>query len=186
MFGLSRRYEAVELPSHDPEENNHLNELSDLPHQSPTKNYTPSTFYPYPNSSLFRLGEWYWNGGLQKSQSSFKDLVEIIGDPQFCPEDIRDAQWDGINKILANNEQEEGMDEDSGWTKTPITIPIPYQVRHGVPLDPSVGPQNYTAANFYHRSLISIIQEKLCDDNRFLHYEPYELHWQPEGSDHVA
>jgi hypothetical protein len=147
-FGLSRRY-ATGLPSHDPEENNLLPELSDAP-QFSTQNSISPTFYPYPNRSSFLLGDWYWNGGLQKSRSSFNDLVDIIGSVEFHSEDIRDTKWDGINKILASNAQEEWLDEDAGWTKSSVTIRVPYQPRRGVPPDPGVGPQDYTVANFYH------------------------------------
>ena len=30
---------------------------------------------PYPNISLFLLGEWYWNDGERKLQSSFQQLL---------------------------------------------------------------------------------------------------------------
>ena len=58
---------------------------------------------------------------------------------------------------------------------------VPYQMRRGQLSDPEAGPKNYTVANFHHRNLVSVIKEKLSDvaHDRFFHYEPYELLWQP-------
>jgi hypothetical protein len=127
IFGLFRRYESSELPSHDPEENITFDELSDIPPQSSALLSTSNSFYPYPNHSSFRLGDWYWNGGAQKSQSSFRELVKIIGDPEFNRADIRNAQWDDTNYVLGSEgDQGDWTDDDAGWTNTPITINVPY------------------------------------------------------------
>ena len=75
IFGLSIWYNVLELPSHDLEEHNQLDELSNIQPQPSPSTFTPPSFYPYPNCSSFCLGEWYWNGGVQKSQSSFKDII---------------------------------------------------------------------------------------------------------------
>jgi Plavaka transposase len=178
VFGLSRLYHTAELPSHDPEE---YNELSDIPSQSPSTSALP-TFYPYPNHSSFRLGEWYWNGGVQKSQSSFNELLDIVGDRGFEPAAVRDTKWSEINNILASGEDEEWLDEDAGWKHTAVTIEVPYQLRRGVTPDPDASPRSYTIDDFYHRSLVSVIREKLSDStgsHRHFHYEPFELNWQP-------
>ena len=47
---------------------------------------TIPAFSPYPNQSSFLLGDWYWNGGVQKSQKCFSDLIDIIVDPKFSKE----------------------------------------------------------------------------------------------------
>jgi hypothetical protein len=155
-----------------------LTELSNVPTQDST---TETPLYPYPNRNSFLLGDWYWNGGAQKSQASFKDLLEIVGSSEFHPEDVRSTKWDLINDELANDDEGEWMDIDPGWVRTPVTITVPYQIRRGQPTDPDAGPRNYTIEGFYHRSLVSVIKEKLSNpaDDRLFHYEPYELLWQP-------
>ena len=181
ISGLSRRYHATELPSRDPEEHNQLDELSDIqPHTSPSSS-TPSSFYPYPNHNSFRLGEWYWNGHVQKSQSSFKDLLNIVGDHDFHSADVRGTKWDQINDALATENEEEWLDEDAGWTRSPVTFSVPHHPRHGVPSDDDAGPREYIVEDFYHRSLVSVIREKLSSTTgtQHFHYEPYELNWQP-------
>src|SRR6202035_3009443 len=75
-YGLYRRYFSHQFPSHDPE----CEEDPLSPSNNPYSNVHPSTYSPYPNFSSFRLGDWYWNHGIQKSQSSFKELVSIVGD----------------------------------------------------------------------------------------------------------
>jgi Plavaka transposase len=178
LFGLSRRYHAGEMPSYDPEQQISLQDLSNIPDPTDPSHSTSQTFYPYPNLNAFRLGDWFWNGGVQKSQASFRDLMDIVGAPDFQPADVRGVQWDKINTELGAEDEREWMDEDAGWTRTPVTISVPYQPRRGIPSDPHGGPRDYVVGDFYHRSLVSIIREKLSgQDARLFHMEPYELLW---------
>lgn len=138
-----------------------------------------SAFYPYPNEASFQLGEWFWNQGIQKSHESFKGLLKIIGSDSFKPEDIQSTHWDRINAHLALNDwdEEEWMDEDAGWRQSTITIRIPFDSRTAAP-----GPKDYTITDFYHRSITSIIRERLQRDISLFHLHPYELLWNRRGS----
>jgi hypothetical protein len=179
VFGLFRRYNTIEKPSHDPEEHIVLQDLSNIPAKTDFSDSNP--FYPFPNRSSFNLGEWHWNGGVQKSQGSFRELVDILEEPTFRLEDIRDVNWDCINKELSRDDGEgEWLDDDAGWVRTPVTISVPYQSRRGVQSKPGAGPRNYVVEDFYHRSLVSVIREKILGlgDSPHFHFEPYELHWK--------
>jgi len=174
-FGLFRRYFSKHLPSHDPESEVDLSDLSNAP-TSIEPQVVDLAFSPYPNQSSFRLGEWYWNGGLQKSQASFKDLIKIVGDNDFKPSDVRFTNWDKVNQRLGGDvdEKEEWLDQDAGWRTLPVTISVPF---HRFTLNP--GFRDYTI-QFRYRPLISVIEEKLRrkKDAPHFHYEPYELLWQ--------
>src|ERR1700722_19833169 len=190
---MFRQYLSAEPPNHDPEAVVTHQDLSDSQNSAslPLDNEesSRSLFYPYPNETSFRLGDWYWNNGMQKSQESFQQLLKIICDPEFSPDDIRRTKWAEINAKLAINEfdsdqhPEKWLDEDAGWRRTPISITVPFHRRAKHP-----GPWKYVVADLYHRSLISVIREKLAnpsDDSKF-HYEPYKLFWKPtEGSAEV-
>lgn len=142
---------------------------------------------PYPNRSSFLLGEWNWNDQVQKSKTNFKSLMKIITDPDFHPSDIRDTQWETIDKELGNSDLSEmDVDEvpqwvknDARWTKTPITISVPFH-RY----TPSPGPRDYIVFEFYHRSIVSILREALSHPLKSLHFhhEPYELYWQQNNT----
>ena len=182
IFGLSRTYYSTELPSHDPESVVAMQDMLDSPNLSPTPHVASGSFHPYPNQSSFRLGDWYWNHGIQKSQQSFKELLSIIGDPKFFPDDVRKTKWTSINRKLAANDfdedADEWLDEDAGWKQTPISITVPFHHRMKDP-----GPQNELVFTLYHRSIVSVIKEKLAnpsDDCKF-HYEPYDLFWKPNA-----
>jgi hypothetical protein len=114
--------------------------------------------------------------------------LDIVGDQDFHPADVRGVNWDQINKKLASEDgdAEEWLDEGAGWIKTPVTIAVPFHHRRGIPKDPRDGPRDYTVTDFYHRSLVSVIREKLANpvDDKLFHYEPYELNWQPPGAQH--
>jgi hypothetical protein len=79
-----------------------------------------SLYYPYPNRSSLELGNWYWNGGVQKSQQSFNELVNIVTDSDFDRAGVLATPWDSINSTLGPNDYdlEEGKneweDEDAG------------------------------------------------------------------------
>jgi hypothetical protein len=138
-------------------------------------------FHPYPNQSSFLLGDWYWNHGTQKSQASFKQLVNIITAADFNKEDISDTAWSTVNKCLGESHfdknQGEWEDVDAGWMKTPICIDVPFHSR----MKDRGGSRKYVMGDLYHRSITAVIKEKLANslDAKLFHYEPYQLSWTP-------
>jgi hypothetical protein len=186
IFGLVRQYFCEQLPAADPEEFLTLADLSSTPVGLSTDIashavcQTTAPFYPFPNESSFRLGQWYWNGGVQKSQQNFKDLIDIVGDPNFDPSDVRNTKWKKINTTLGDNVDDdaagEWMDEDAGWKKSRIQISVPFHRRMKDP-----GPRNYVCADLYHRSLVEVITERIKDPHAAVHFhlEPYKLLWKP-------
>ena len=181
-FGLFRVFRSEGLPSHDPDEQstNAQSFLSQLPFTvdfsiPPTVTSVPDNpFHPYPNESSFRLGDWYWNHGPQKSHESFKLLLDTIGDSEYNPDDVRNTNWKAINKELGSSSGD--RQEASGWSRSPITISVPFHCRM-----PNLGPCDYTVPDFHHRRLVSIIRKKLSDPHHhsIYHYEPYEFRWHP-------
>jgi hypothetical protein len=183
VFGLIRQFFSSTPPSHDPEEAVTLQDISYVPIVASAEldalaDTHDVSFHPYPNRSSFELGHWYWNGSVQKSHQSFKELIDIVGHPDFDPDNVRNTSWDKINSKLgasvADDETDEWEDEDAGWRKTQVTIQVPFSRTTAQP-----GVRPYIAAELYHRSLISIIREKLSNphDDELFHYEPYQLRW---------
>jgi hypothetical protein len=186
-FGLIRQYLSGVAPTHDPEEYVNWDDLSDGAVSTevtidPLLNGGKG-LYPYPNRSTFLLGDWYWNNGAHKSQKSFHELRRIIGNPDFRPEDIRSAEWNKIDAKLGSNDFDEDvgtggdnewMDQDAGWRRTPISISVPFHSRAKFP-----GVKDYLVGDFYHRSLVAVIREKIANgpDVRHFHYEPFQLLW---------
>ena len=94
MFGLFRQYGTRQRSTlHDPESNVSLIDLTNINGCTNLAHSTVPAFSPYPNQSSFLLGDWYWNGRVQKSQKSFSDLIDIIVDPEFLKEDIQNVNW---------------------------------------------------------------------------------------------
>jgi hypothetical protein len=133
IFGLFRQYYAARFPDHDPEENITSDDLIDA---SSDDSFTlpVSSYHPYPNQSSFLLGEWYWNDGERKSQSSFQNLLKIVGHPDFRPEDVAGKNWRRIDAQLSGEQRRSSSDGDgwedehgSGdWVTTPIQINVPF------------------------------------------------------------
>ena len=189
-FGLFRLYDEDSTPStDDPEDQSGVDPLSTPRFEAPMSQPWPSSmnpFYPYPNENSWRIGDWYWNEGAQKSKHSFKKLVEIVTSSDFRTEDLYHTNWTAIDRQLgsletihdpsqATPDSEEWQAEDRGWMQTDITISVPFPRRS---LDP--GPRNYTIANFHHRCLLSIICKVLLDPIRCktFRFEPSSLRWK--------
>jgi hypothetical protein len=132
-----------------------------------------------------RLGDWYWNQGAQKSKDNFRQLLNVVGDAAFSPSDITQTAWNAIDEELGQNEFDgdlpEWLGEDKGWKCSSVAISVPFHARSKNP-----GAKDYNIPSFYHRSLISIIREKVTNPAHapFFHYEPYELRWHPPHKDH--
>ncbi|KAH7917577.1 hypothetical protein BV22DRAFT_1052333, partial [Leucogyrophana mollusca] len=155
-FGVIREYYGDELPSHDPEDPTPPDESQC---QQTDVNPSQNPFHPYPNASSFRLGNWYWNQGVQKSQESFKHLLDVVAHPEFRPADVQ--EW---------------TDKHAGWKKTPVVIQVPFHSKTSSP-----GSKAYHAVDLYHRSLVGILRETLANPQRDseFHYEPYNMFWHP-------
>ena len=174
IFGLFRRYYATRFPDHDPDDLNMSTNQSSTP---PVHSHGP-----YPNISSFLLGEWYWNDGERKSQSSFQQLLKIVGHPDFHPEDVAGQNWRLIDAQLSgarcdgSNKKDDWEDEQPNWIKTPIRINVPF---HKGMLHP--GQKEFDAGVLHHRKLTSVIRERITRPSMqsHLHFEPYELFWQP-------
>ena len=191
-FGLFRRYDKGSIPAYDPEDSSDDTVVS-RPAEvrgavtTDQLSSTENPFYPYPNESSMRLGDWYWNQGSLKSKDSFKRLLDVIGNMSFRPEDIRNTKWALIDRTLgflaADGDPKgstEWLDNETGWTRTTVTISVPFPRRFANP-----GATDYCVPDFYRRSLLSIIRERVLDpnDHHLFHYEPFELLWQRSNRD---
>lgn len=186
-FGLFRQYYATQFPEHDPDGNIPKNLLDTTASDSLTN--TADSILPYPTLSSFLLGEWYWNDGLKKSQSSFANLIKVVGHPEFRPEDVSNVNWKLIDTHLGGSPDSEEVGDDweddsddtcnGNWTETPIKINVPFHSRMRLP-----GQEEFGAGKLHHRKLVSVIRDKLSrsDSKSYLHLEPYELYWQPDNN----
>lgn len=177
LFGLVRQYFSKKFPEHDPEDLITREDLTEIPAPE-TSNPEPASYHPYPNKASFELGHWYHNSG-QKSREDFTALLDIVADPSFKSSDLKETNWAKINQELGSNsyDGENGWeDEDANWKCSPIAIQVPFTKQAVSP-----GPKEYIVPEFYHRSLVEVIREKLANPahDRGFHYEPYELRFDP-------
>src|SRR6202040_3093195 len=139
-----------------------------------------SKWWPFPNQNSFLLGNWHWNGGIQKSQSEFKALVDIIGSPSFHSEDVRHTKWSTIFTKLGDRNLDdvdgEWLNIDAGWKTTRVEIKVPFHRRMK-----NTGTSLFVGAELHHRSLVDVIRERISDPHTGaqFHLEPYELLWKP-------
>ena len=125
--------------------------------------------------------------GEKKSQSSFQNLLEIVGHPAFCPQDVMGKNWKLIDAQLSGeclenqNDRDNWSGEQNGgdWVKTPVTINVPFHKRMLHP-----GSKEFDAGILHHRRLMSVIREKITRPSihSHLHFEPYKFFWQPHDA----
>ncbi|KAG6912696.1 hypothetical protein DXG01_012806 [Tephrocybe rancida] len=181
------------MPNEDPEAHRRQEDLSEAqPTQADSESLlspilesalattADATYFPYGNHSSFALGEWYWNNGAQKSLSDFRSLLSIVSDPEFKPEDVRNARWTEINKILAGSILDEGGDNaewlDDGWKCSPISIEVPFHQR-----TKRKGTEPFLVGELYHRSIVAVIKERAAQadkDQEPFYFQPFELLWR--------
>jgi hypothetical protein len=179
-FHVFRRYNAVDFPSHDPDVGLPPTYFSDIA----KKTMNTSSYTPFPNKSSFKLGEWFWKGGSQKSVGDFNDLIQILRDPEFSLEDVRNTQWKRVHKQLGDLEENDAPwldgQNNAGWVQEPITLQVPFKKTK----DSANPVKEFQAGNFYRRSIANVLRERLTSaDAQHFHYEPYEMYWQPDSED---
>ncbi|KAL6302742.1 hypothetical protein BKA93DRAFT_827245 [Sparassis latifolia] len=166
-FGLMREY--VRHPLHDPDDGISAEDLMDGAQgpvsSSPDNRSTGTSFTtpyaPYPNRSSYLLGDYYWNGSTTKSKSDFKDLCNILQDPEFIPADIKDTKWDTIDQQLSDDGPKAMFNTADGWCEGSVKIPIPS------------GKKGVAGAEF---------KVFASERSKEFHFEPYRLLWQALGS----
>ncbi|TEB25371.1 hypothetical protein FA13DRAFT_1756603 [Coprinellus micaceus] len=175
-FGLYRRYWTVEENPYDPEffrsedlDNSSSTDSSDDPDPSPKLN----PFRPFPNWSSLCLGEWRWSEGDGKSRESFQQLIDIITNESFRPEDVCKTNWDKIHQTLGSSQFDEPnnypwVDDGLSWQTVPIVIDVPL---NSTSIQP--GPVSFTVGELRYRPLVPLITS--------FYIVPSELRWQPRG-----
>ena len=124
-FSLYRAYHTESIPSHDPNDPFSIaNECIDA-NTSAKQHFCiselESPFYPYLNENSMWLGDWDWNQGAQKSKESFRELLGIVGDEGFHPEEVAKTNWQAMDRALGQNQFDnqldvgDWLDEDDGW-----------------------------------------------------------------------
>jgi hypothetical protein len=204
-FGLYKKFWTIETRPHDPDRYVTSEDLREASEEPPEAAPAPAVgnlrtgdapqipnnpYFPFPNWSSFRLGDWYWDDRREKGRESFQELVEILTCDDFHTEEIRVANWDKINGSLAASEFDDvgaGYDLDpdwfgdgSSWRSTPIPLEVPFNRTSSDP-----GVHTYEVPNFRYRPLVPIITERLKDPTRgdYFHVVPSDLRWQPQGSE---
>ena len=191
-FSLFHLYDKDLAPINDPEDHSRADPLPmsivEVPVSQPLS-ASMNLFYPYLNKSSWRVGDWYWNQGAQKSKKFFRSLVEIISSADFWSEDLCHTSWAAIDCQLGSlgtahdpcdatpmaADLQEWQAMDGGWMQRNISISVPFPQHLLHP-----GPRNYTISNFHRQSLVSVIREVLSDPLhcRSFHFEAYSLRWQ--------
>lgn len=194
-FNLYKSYWTLEERPHDPDLFLSNSDLwvdedtlpIDLQLNDSGKVRSANPFHPFPNWSSFKLGEWYWSDNGAKSRQSFEELVGIIGDEDFIPEDIRHTNWKRVDSLLASSEFEDDFapetaqwaEDGTSWKTTPVTVNVPF---NSVSREP--GSKPFVLKEFRFRPLVPVILAKLKDKTAGEHFHivPSELWWDRLGS----
>jgi hypothetical protein len=183
VFGLYKKYWTIEDRPHDPDFYTSPEDMNDVDtNASLSEANLEKDLYPFPNLSSFLLGEWYWSDRNEKSRESFRDLIEILTSDIFDQEELRGANWDRINAVLASSEFDDPLQtsfewagDGTSWQTTSIQLDVPFNSTSLLP-----GPHHYEVPDFHYRPLVPIIIDRLRDASRGdqFHIVPTDLRWQ--------
>ncbi|RXW19487.1 hypothetical protein EST38_g6370 [Candolleomyces aberdarensis] len=121
--------------------------------------------------------------GHRHKKPSYRALLNVVGDENFNPKDVREANWPAIDKALATSQYEAddldpNWEDDDGisWACTDITITVPFNTLSSTP-----GTKNFVVPGFHYRPLVPTIKRKLesLTTHEFFHTFGYELRWRP-------
>lgn len=183
-FGVARQYRLPKehtVPYHDPDQLVTELNVADAPQVLQTRKDSPIApmFGPFTTESAFSLAEWYWQSS-KKSFSDFQKLLTVLQAPSFSMSDISSVNWKSTFNALGSNkddlsEEDGSWIRDDGWKSTEISIDVPF---HNWTKDP--GFKRYVVGKLKHRSIISVIKEKLSNRTRTrdFHYYPYTSTWK--------
>jgi hypothetical protein len=112
--------------------------------------------WPFENMSKYLLMTWHNTGSSQKTEKELTRLVkEVIGAPEFKPEDLRSFDAHRENKRLDNGLATEKISapfSDNSWREATVEIEIPVPV-------PNTIPRKFAVPGLHHRSIIQVIKE---------------------------
>ncbi|GBE88316.1 hypothetical protein SCP_1301310 [Sparassis crispa] len=134
-------------------------------------------YSPYPNRSSYLLGDYYCNGSTTKSKSDFKELCNILQDPEFVPADIKDTKWDTIDRQLGDDGPKSIFSTADGWREGSVKIRIPSGKK-------GVQGADFIISGIFHRPLEEVISTVFASErSKEFHFKPYRLLWQCLGSE---
>ena len=156
---------------------------------SPAQKSTPlNPFYPFPNWSSYKLGEWYWGDGGEKSRESFQQLINILCDDDFSTAEVRSTNWKRVDGALSSSEfddafgyeQTQWAEDGTSWKASSITLSVPFNSTSRQP-----GPRTFVVENFRFRPLVPLIRAKLSNAqaSEYFHIIPSELWWLGSGDE---
>jgi hypothetical protein len=162
QFGVLREY--LHRPSYDPDAYVKAEDLADFttdasiaspdpPLEQPGYSHLPP--WPFGNMSTYLLMNWQNTGSSQKTEHELNRLVkEVIGNPQFQSEDLRDFNAHREHKRLDNAkayEQSPTPFAGDDWQEVSIELTIPIPERN-------VPPRSFFVPGLHHRSIIEVIK----------------------------
>ncbi|EJD51863.1 hypothetical protein AURDEDRAFT_181453 [Auricularia subglabra TFB-10046 SS5] len=161
-FGLFRIFKR--RPEHDPDQT--------PPEPSPPTSGEPVSYYPYPNRSAALFNNWFWNDGSVKTRDSRKTLLDLILDPSFALDDLRNVNWRQVDAEVAGDLGGFG----DGWLSHTVNITIPGGIGNQ--------PVSVPVEGFQRRPLIPLWKNEIQNnpDARNWTWTPSRLvHRAPDG-----
>jgi hypothetical protein len=161
QFGILREY--LHRPSYDPDAFIEPKDLANFA-TDPTPSFQlagrsppPSPPWPFENMSKYLLMTWYNSGSSQKTEKELTRLAkEVIGAPEFNPEDLANFDAHRENQRLNNVLSAEGGIHSpfshDGWHEVTVEIDVPVPVIN-------TPPRKFAVPGLHHRSIIQVIKE---------------------------
>ena len=155
-----------------------------LPVKQKPRHQSKINYGPFETKTAFLLADWYWSSK-NKSFQDFQQLVSIFSSPTFRLHEVTNVNWKYAFQLLGANREDVSEGEaawmsDDGWKTTPVSLDIPF---HRYTKDP--GTRRHIVGDFRHRSLVSVIRERLSNQksDQVFHYYPYQATWSRTGDD---
>ncbi|KAJ3741036.1 hypothetical protein DFH05DRAFT_1528856 [Lentinula detonsa] len=167
-FGLWREYPR--RPSHDPDQEVGIEDLSNLPHQ-PTDSIDGSESSDSPlNPTQTLLTAWQNNGNPTKSNGEMNRLAEIIQRSEFRAEELQDYNAHTANSKITNRDENWDYNRlKDSFSETSLEIEVPSG-------DSNIPPKKFSIPQLLYRKPLAVIHVAFTDHlaSKF-HFSPFRL-----------
>nr|VWO96361.1 M protein type 1 [Ganoderma boninense] len=146
-----------------------------------------SVYYPFRNSTTFRLMHWFYSGSSMKSLAELDRLVdEVILADDFDREHLRNfsatTEAHRLDNVVdkADSAQPEHLKAADGWHSASVKIKVPCD---GVEQGSEAKAREISVPGLHYRRLLDIIKVAFQDAaSATWTLVPYRLFWKPPGS----
>jgi hypothetical protein len=143
----------------------------------------PSIF-PFPNTRLLHLFDWFYNTGDRKTMGNFRILQKTVLTPDGYNVDDMRFNLESVNQAMddvTRDPETNPFQAADGWHNEPVTIRIPLGKKKGRQRRET----EFSVSSLHYRRITEVVKSVYQNEqsSRTFHHVPFREYWQAPGTD---